>query len=168
MDENLSTDLLLTVTQVAAHMSVHSGNGEPTTSHSFSLVLRAIRNTNIALSSGVSLDDVDIHITLSTEWCTGPELDRDLSHNDVGYLAYTDGERDEPFIHGAAFLKNSKIVRLLLTSGVTGIVNIILPTVPFSESPDEPYVWGKNRQNVLRISHFAVSAIAKKVEQEDS
>jgi hypothetical protein len=167
MNYIISTNLFLSVVRSKATMSLSVGSGEPASSESFSLVLRAARDTNIVLSSGQRLNEFDIHFTFLSKCRNGPELDRDLSMDDVGFLTHAQGERGEPYIHGMALLINSRIIRLLLSPGVSGTVSLTLPTVPFSESTDRPYVWEKNRPNMLRINHIEISAILGKVAQTD-
>ena len=153
------TGLNLSVIRVSATVSLHVEGDAPRSSESFSLVLRASRETNIVLSTGQRLADVDIHFTLSTEWRNAQELDRDLTTDDVGFLTHSEGERGEPFVHGAALLLNTTVVASLLRVGMKGKVNVVLPTVPFSDGTDTPYVWGRSRPNTLRISHLGVSVV---------
>ncbi|UVS60028.1 MULTISPECIES: hypothetical protein [Nitrosomonas] len=98
-------------------MSLHSESGNTISSESFSLVLRPAPDTNMVLSSGEQLGDIEIHLTLSTKWRTANELDRDLTDDDVGFLAHTQGERSEPFVHGAALLRDTTVVGALLSRG---------------------------------------------------
>ena len=152
------TYLHLSVARASATMSLHSESGSAISSESFSLVLRAAPDTNVVLSSGEQLVDIEIHLTLSTRWRTANELDRDLTDDDVGFLAHTQGERGEPFIHGAALLRDTTVVGALLSRGTEGRVKLVLPSVPIKERTDAPFVWGTNRPNMLRISHLELSA----------
>ncbi|WP_232428915.1 hypothetical protein [Aromatoleum toluclasticum] len=109
------------------------------------------------LSTGQRLADVDIHLTLFTKYRNAQELDRDLKTDDVGFLAHTEGEYGAPFVHGAALLFNTTAVAALLSDGMCGKVRMGLPTVPFNDSKDAPYMWDKNRPNMLRISDLEIS-----------
>jgi hypothetical protein len=155
----LPTALYLSVLRVSANTSLHSDGGSLKSSESWSLVLRASPDTNVVLSTGQRLAAVDIHLTLSTKWRTAQELDRDLTPEDVGFLAHTEGERGEPFVHGGALLSSTAIVNALLGADTVGKVEIVLPTVPFEDKKNNPYVWGRNRPNMLRISHLEVSIL---------
>jgi hypothetical protein len=148
-------------------MSLHVEADTPIASESFSLVLRASRDTNVVLSTGQRLADVDIHLTLSTKWRTAQALDRDLMIDDVGFLAHNEGERGAPFVHGGALLLNTTVVASLLCAGTTGKVRLVLPTVPFEKAKDAPYVWGRSRPNMLRISHLEVSVLGGEGMQSD-
>lgn len=153
------THVFLSVAQVSATMSVHGEDGILKASESFSLVLRASHDANIILSTGERLADVDVHLTLSTRWRTAAELDKDLTNEDVGFLAHAEGERGEPFVHGGALLSNTDIMAALLSAGTKGKVKLVLPSVPFADNKDAPFLWGRNRPNMLRISHLEVSVL---------
>jgi hypothetical protein len=159
MTHLLPTDLHLSVVRASATNSLHIEADTPQSSDSFFLVLRTSRETNVVLSTGQRLADVDIHLTLSTKWHTAQEIDRDLAFDDVGFLAHSEGERGEPFVHGRALLLNTTIVASLLSSGTTGKVRLVLPTVPFDDNAEAPYVWEKSRPNRLRISNLEVSVL---------
>ena len=161
------TGLNLSVIRVSATVSLHVEGDAPRSSESFSLVLRASRETNIVLSTGQRLADVDIHFTLSTKWRTAQDLDRDLKINDVGFLAHIEGERGVPFVHGGALLLNTTVVASLLCSGTHGRMSLVLPTVPFEERRDVPHVWGTNRENILRIGHLQLSALCGEGTESD-
>lgn len=152
-------DVNLSVVQVSATMSLHAEGAAPVSSEAYSFVLRASNDTNIVLSTGQRLADIDIHLTLSTKWRDAHALDRNLMSDDVGFLAHSEGERGEPFVHGAALLIDTTLVASLLHAGAHGKIKIVLPTVPFSDRADTPYVWGTNRRNMLRISHLEVSVL---------
>ena len=151
------THLRLSVIQASATMSLHGEDGISKSSESFSLVLRATRDANIALSTGERLADVEIHLTLSTKWRTANELDQDLTNVDVGFLAHTKGERGEPFVHGVALLADTTVVGALLSKDTKGRVKLVLSSVPIGERTEAPFIWGTNRPNMLRISHLEVS-----------
>lgn len=138
-------------------MSVHGENGILKASESFALVLRASHDTTIVLSTGESLAEVDVHLTLSTRWRTAPELDKDLTNEDVGFLAHTEGERGEPFVHGGALLSSTSVMAALLSAGAKGTITLVLPSVPIADSWAAQFVWGRNRPNMLRIGHLEVS-----------
>jgi len=159
--------LRLSVVQAVATMSLHGEDGISNSSESFSLVLRATRDSDIALSTGERLANVDVHLTLSTKWRTAQELDRDLSNEDVGFLAHTEGERGEPFVHGGALLSNTTVIAALLSVGTHGTVTLVLPSVPITDKKDSPFVWGWNRPNMLRISHLEVSVLRGEGTQND-
>ncbi|WP_430231954.1 hypothetical protein [Nitrosomonas communis] len=146
-------------------MSLHSESGNTISSESFSLVLRLAPDTNMVLSSGEQLGDIEIHLTLSSKWRTANELDRDLTDDDVGFLAHTQGERSKPFVHGAALLRDTTVVGALLSRGAEGRVKLVLPSVPIKEITDTSFVWGTNRPNMLRISHLELSAFPIKETQ---
>ena len=149
-------------------MSLHVSSSAPCASESFSLVLRASRETNIVLSTGQQLADVDVHFTLFTKWKTGPDLDQDLENDDVGFLAHIEGERGAPFVHGGALLLSKTVVAALLCVGTHGKVKATLPTVPFENRKDAPYIWGTNKSNMLRISHLEISATRSKATKSDA
>lgn len=151
------TYLHLSVVRASGTMSLDSESDSAISSESFSLVLRAAHDTNVVLSSGEQLADVEIHLTLSTKWRTANELDQDLTNDDVGFLAHTNGERGEPFVHGAALLADTTVVGALLAIGTEGRVKLVLSSVPIGERTEAPFVWGTNRPNMLRISHLEVS-----------
>ena len=88
-------------------------------------------------------------------------------NDDVGFLAHCEGEHGAPFVHGAALLFNSTVIGSLLYSGMRGKVRLGLPTVPFEDSKDAPYVWGRNRPNMLRISDLEVSVYKDEGAQSD-
>jgi hypothetical protein len=137
-------------------MSLHGESGSTISSESFSLVLRcADRDTNVVLSSGEQLVDIEIHLTLSTKWRTANELDQDLTDGDVGFLVHSQRERGKPFIHGAALLRDTTVVGALLSRGAEGRVMLVLPSIPLT---DEPFVWGTSRPNMLRISRLELSS----------
>lgn len=159
MQYALATDLYLSVVRVSATMSLHVEAEAPQSSESYSLVLRASRDTNIVLSTGQRLADIDIHLTLSTKWRAAHELDRDLTIDDVGFLAHTEGDRGEPFVHGAVLLLNTAVVSSLLCAGTSGRVSLVLPAVPFEAKAEAPYIWEKNRPNMLRISNLEVTVL---------
>ena len=161
------THLRLSVIQASATMSLHGEDGISKSSESFSLVLRATRDANIALSTGERLADVDVHLTLSTKWRTAQELDKDLTNEDVGFLAHTEGERGEPFVHGGALLSNTAVIAKLLSVGTDGTVTLVLPSVPITDKNDAPFEWGRNRPNMLRISHLEVSVLRGEGTQSD-
>ena len=161
------TDLHLSVVRISATVSLHVEGGAPHSLEAFSLVLRASRGTNIILSTGQRLADVDIHFTLSTKWRTAQDLDRDLKINDVGFLAHTEGEQGVPFVHGGALLLNTTVVASLLCSGTHGRMSLVLPTVPFEERMDVPHVWGTNRENMLRIDHLQLSTLCSEGTESD-
>ena len=161
------TDLHLSVTRISATVSLHVEGGALRSSESFSLVLRASRGTNIVLSTGQRLADVDIHFTLSTKWRTAQDVDRDLKSADVGFLAHTEGEQGVPFVHGGALLLNPTVVASFLCAGTHGKMILVLPTVPFEEGTDVPYVWGANRENMLRIDHLQLSALCSEGTESD-
>lgn len=162
------THLRLLVVQASATMSLLGEDGISRSSESFSLVLRATHDTNVALSTGERLSDVDVHLTLSTKWRTPQELDKDLTNEDVGFLAHTEGERGEPFVHGGALLSNTTVVAALLSAGTDGTVTLVLPTVPITNKKEAPFVWGRNRLNMLRINHLEVSVHRGEGVQSDS
>jgi hypothetical protein len=166
----IPTGISLSVIRTVAEISLCVEGDTPRSSERFDLVLRASSDTNIVLSTGHRLADVDIHLMLSTEWRTAQELDRDLTISDVGFLTHTLGERGEPFVHGIALLfnTNTAAVASLLYPGVSGKVRLGLPTVPFEDRKDAPYVWGRNRPYMLRISHLALSVIRDGETRSDS
>jgi hypothetical protein len=163
----LPTDLYLSVVRTSATMSLHVEESTLRSSESFALVLRASYDTNVILSTGQRLADVDIHLTLFTKHRTANELDQDLKTDDVGFLAHTEGEYGAPFVHGAALLFNTTVVALLLSNDIRGKVIMGLPTVPFNDSKDTPYVWGQNRPNMLRMSYLEISALRGDGAQSD-
>ena len=140
------SNLYFSVVRTSATMSLHFEADTPRLSESFSLVLRASQDTNVVLSTGQRLEDVDIHLMLSTKWRTAQELDQDLMIDDVGFLTHVEGERGEPFVHGVALLLNTTIVASLLCAGTKGKIKLVLPTVPFEERTDAPYIWGWNNR----------------------
>lgn len=157
-----STYLHLSVVQASATMSLYNEDGVSRSSESFALVLRAAHNTNLVLSTGERLPDVEIHLTLSTKWLTAQDLDRDLANDDVGFLVHTEDERGGPFVHGAALLPNATVVATLLSAGAEGRVTLALsPSVISGDRGDTPFVWGKNRPNALHISHLDVSVLQR-------
>lgn len=113
------------------------------------------------LSIGVS--EVDVHLTLSTCWRTGPELDDDLTDEDVGYLCHSEG----PFVGGGALAPQTSVLASLLIPGVSGTVKLVLPTVPFRQRNHESYVWGHERPHALRVSHVEVSAVRPETAEYD-
>lgn len=150
--------LYLPVVRASATMSLHSEGGAVRSSESFSLVLRAPHDANIVLSTGQQLAEIEIHLTLSIKWRTAHELDQDLAADDIGFLAHTEGDRGEPFVHGAVLLSNTTVIAALLSGSVEGRVKLVLPSIP-SHEKNAPFVWGRNRPNMLRISHLEVSVI---------
>ena len=162
-----STHLNLSVVQASASMSHLSEDGILKSSESFFLVLRATRDTNIALSTGEVLADVDIHLTLSTKWRTAQEIDKDLTIEDVGFLAHTEDERGKPFVHGCALLSNTTVIAKLLSAGMDGTIKLLLSSVPISDRMGDPFVWGRHRPNMLRISYFEVSVLRREEKQSD-
>ncbi len=159
MTYTIPTDLYLSVIRTSATMSLHMEGGTLRSEESFSLILRAAKDTNVVLSTGEKLADVDVHLTLSTKYRIAQELDRDLLIDDIGFLAHTEGELGRPFVHGSALLTNTTVVASLLSANTKGKVRLVLPSVPFEDGKDTPYVWGKNRPNMLRISHLYISAL---------
>ena len=158
MTHTLPTCLYLSVIRVSASASLHGEGGTLRSSESLSLVLRADSDTNIVLSTGQRLATVEIHLTLSKQWRTAQELDRDLTPDDVGFLVHNEGEHREPHVGGGAlFLSSTAIANALLGVGTTGKVQFVLPSVPFSDKQTDPYVWGQGRPNKLRISHLDIS-----------
>lgn len=153
------TSLYLSVTRASAAMSLYVNADSPRCSESFSLVLRAAQDTNAVLSTGQRLADVDIYFTLSTKWKTVQELDKDLGIDDVGFLSHNEGDRGVPFVHGAALLLSTTVVASLFHVGTHGSMKLVLPTVPLDARSDTPYVWGTNRENMLRVSHLELSAL---------
>lgn len=158
MNLEFPTHLRMSVVQASATMSLHGEGGILKSSESYSLVLRATGAANIVLSTGERLADVDVHLTLSTKWRTAQDLDKDLTNEDIGFLAHTEGEQGEPFLHGCALLSNTTVISALL-SGTDGTVTLVLPTVPIADKKDEPFEWGRNRPNMLRISNLDVSIL---------
>jgi hypothetical protein len=144
-------------------MSVNVEGGTTRCAESFALVLRSDSDTNIVLSTGESLSEVDVHLTLSTKWRTGPEIDEDLTDEDVGFLCHSEGEGNTPFVGGGALLLQTSILASLLAPGVSGTVKLTLPTVPFKQSNEPPYVWGHDRTHFLRVSHVEVSALRPEI-----
>lgn len=122
-------------------------------------MLRASQDTNIVLSTGEKLADVDVNLTLSTKCRSAQEVDRELLIDDIGFLAHTEGEHGKPSVHGIVLLTNTTVVASLLSAGSKGWVRLALPSIPFEDSKDTPYVWGKNRPSMLRISHLEISAL---------
>jgi hypothetical protein len=167
MTYTIPTDLYLSVIRTSATMSLHMEGGTLRSEESFSLVLRASQGTNVVLSSGEKLADVDVHLTLSTKCRIAQELDRDLLIDDIGFLAHTEGELGKPFVHGCALLTDTAVVASLLSAGTKGRVSLVSPSVPFEDSKDTPYVWGKNRPNMLRISHLHVSVLCGESEAKN-
>lgn len=161
------THLRLSVVQASATMLLHGDEGISKSSESFSLVLRATRDANIALSTGELLADVDVHLTLSTKWRIAQELDKDLSTQDVGFLVHTEGERGEPFVHGGGLLSDTAVVAALLSMNTDGTVTLVLPSVLITDKKDAPFVWGRNKSNMLRISHLEVSILRRERRQSD-
>lgn len=155
----LPTNLYLSVINASATTSLNAAGDTSKSSESWSLVLRSSPDTNIVLSTGHRLADIDIHFTLSTKWRTRQELDRDLAPDAVGFLSHNEGEQGEPFVHGEALLLNTTIVAALLSTGITGKVRMEIPTVPFVDGEKVPFVWGSNRPNMLHISHIEISVL---------
>jgi hypothetical protein len=159
MSTGLPTYLFLFVVGKSATSSTFAEGSTIRTEESVSLVLRASRDSNIVLLGGTSISDVDIHLTLSNKWSTGPQLDRDLTLDDVGFLAHNDGERGMPFVHGAVIVRSTAIVERLLSRDAKGRVQLVLPAVPFQSDAATPFVWGKGRSNMLRVSQVTVSIL---------
>lgn len=157
MDRLFSTQLCLTVNRAAVRTSYYREDGTTKSLESFDLVLRAHGDTNIVLSSGELLADIEIHFTLSTKRQMPAELDRDLEDEDVGFLVHTEGERGEPLVHGAALLPDSGLAAALLPRAVDGTVTLILPAITPNAQTNTPFVWGKNRPHMLRIVRIDLS-----------
>ena len=131
---------------------------------SIALVLRATSDANIRLVGGVPLASVDVHFTLSTRWRTPGELDRDLGPEDVGFLAHNLGPRNEPTVHGASVIVSSPIAAVVANCSTQSYLELSLPTVPFSDDPNAPYVWGLQRDHMLRVSRLELKVMSSEVE----
>ena len=153
------TTIYCTVVHVSAGMTAHAEGSTVRSSESFNLVLRADAGANIILCTSERLSEVDVHLTFSTRWRTGPEIDDDLTDRDVGFLSHSHGEGSTPFVGGGALLLQTSVLASLLIPGVTGTVKLVLPTVPFEQDNERPYVWKHDRPHMLRVSNVEVSAI---------
>ena len=114
-------------------------------------------------SSDQRFADVDIYLTLSMKWRNAQALDRNLKIDDVAFLADGEGERGAPVVYGGAVQLNTTVVASLLYAGTNGKVRLVLPTVLMEEAKDAPYVWGRNRPNMFRISHLTFPSSTVKV-----
>lgn len=154
------TTLYLSVVGVSANVRFESKGGHVRSSTTYSLTLRADRETRIMLSTGQPLQEVDVHLTLSSKWGTAASgLDIDLGEDQVGYLVHT-GDDSSPHVGGAAVVDEVAILSSLLQPKTWGLVKLHLPSVPFDVG-SPPFVWQKARSHRLSIESIEVVAAVR-------
>lgn len=123
----------------------------------FNFVLRAEQQTLILLSSGESLSEVDVHLSLSTRWRKPDDLD--LSADDAGFLTYCDNGYGGKHIGGALIWPIEIFPKALLANGATGLVSLSLSTIPTIIGGCEPFVWNSGKLGRLKIASASISTV---------
>jgi len=149
-----STLMPFTVISAAGTLSLVGGEGVQLSSEKYSLVLRVSSSSDIVLSTGERLGDVDIHLLLSPMYKIAKEIDEDLTIEDIGFIVHVE-ESGVPFIHGTALLQDSTVVASLLSKGTRGS-GILFICEGNSKQFKPPFVWGKYRQNMLHIRSLEI------------
>ncbi|MES9943407.1 MAG: hypothetical protein ABW080_00430 [Candidatus Thiodiazotropha sp.] len=167
MEYIISSSVSFNVLDISASMEMHIEEKAVVHYEEYQLILRAIKSTNIVLDSGKHLSDVDINLTLSSKFKSSKEIDRELTEDDLGFLAHIEDSDGSPFVHGTAPLIDRTVLQNLFNKGTKGYVTIQLPTVPFEDDTTRPYVFKKNRPNMLRISGLSVSSISTHEDDND-
>jgi len=159
MDDFISSSASFNIIDISASMQLHIENEAVVPYEEYKLTLCATKNTNIVLDSGKHLSEVKVNFTLSSKFKAAQEIDRELTANDLGFLIHTQESNGIPSVHGLVPLFDRSVLQNLFVQNAKGYITIDLPTVPFEDDKSKPFIWGKNRQNVLRINGLSVSSL---------
>jgi hypothetical protein len=155
------TDVSFLVLRASMSSELEMRDGIPYSINSLNLVLVAVTNTQIQLSSGEHLSEVELHFTVSNKWHTPVDLDRDLNLQDVGFLCCVTEPNGKIFVHGAAIWPEKQLPDYLLADGLVCNVQLTIGFFSTTSEPDSPYLWAVGRENILHISSIRFSAQQK-------
>jgi hypothetical protein len=155
------TDVSFLVLRASMSSELEMRDGISHSINSLNLVLVAITNTQIQLSSGQHLSEIELHFTVSNKWHTPIDLDRDLNLQDVGFLCCVIEPNGKIFVHGAAIWPDKQLPDYLLADGLVCNVQLTLGSFSASSELDSPYLWAAGRENILHISSIRFSAQQK-------
>lgn len=124
-----------------------------------SLVLRAYADTEIQLVNGEPLSSIQTHLTLASDFKSGPELERELTPEDVGFMVQTAQTNGAPFVHGIVVWPDDgeTLPYYLLSPGIAGRVQLTIASLAQRLDYENPDVWETGRKAFLRLSSYSIS-----------
>ena len=126
---------------------------------SLNLVLLADPHTKIHLVGGEHLSGIEFHFSISSKWRTPTELDRDLTADDVGFLCHTRESNGKANVHGAAVWPNESLPEYMLAENLRRNAQFTIASLPNLFDSESTYLWGVNREHILRLSSVRFSAL---------